>query len=197
MKKYEYTTNLKYDISVLDNDIRLELSFSDSMFDSITSSPIDENTGKIDVCFHKVLNREQEYLLTNLVNKHRSNTALYKLWCGECKKWFEIYSDGKPLYCDFCNVPFVSQYPFCGFKWLSSENKLRNWATVELFISYPAPFAIVPKNGIELDSIVVENTTPPRITEIQRDGFKCAFQVGSNNSVWANTSMQFSWRILP
>jgi DNA-directed RNA polymerase subunit RPC12/RpoP len=194
---YRYSVASRYDVGALDAAIRTHALFATAGFEGVSLRCDAGLSGDLVVIFTEVLSAEQEGYLRRLVARVGAQYAAYRQWCAVCEQWFEEVSDGQPVYCTRCGSPYLVDYPYGQYVWAEASDRMKRWAEVEFFVPYGRRLAVVPAGGVELADIIVENCSPPVILEVRRDGVRCAVQVGTNNAMWEDTVVRFSWKVIP
>jgi len=197
MGEYRYSVASKCDVGALDVAIRASSVFTAGTLIGVTLNCDVGLSGVLIVMFTTTLSESQEVVLRRLVARTGSQYAAYRQWCAVCNQWFEEVSDGQPVYCTRCGSPYLVDYPYGQYVWSEASDRMKRWAEVEFFVSYGRRLAVVPAGGVELTDITVENCSPPVILEVRRDGVRCAVQVGTNNAMWEDTVVRFSWKVVP
>jgi DNA-directed RNA polymerase subunit RPC12/RpoP len=197
MADYRYSVASKYDVGALDAAIRVETAFAAAGFEGVTLNCDTGLSGALVVQFTGALDETQEGLLRRLVARIGAQYSAYRQWCAVCEQWFEEISDGQPVYCERCGSPYLVDYPYGQYVWTEAGDRLKRWAEVEFFVPYGRRLAVVPIGGVELTDITMENCSPPVVLEVRRDGVRCAIQVGTNNAMWEDTVVRFSWKVVP
>jgi hypothetical protein len=197
MAEYRYSVASKYDIGALDVAIRASAEFASATLSGVTLNCDMGLGGTLTVIFTTDLSAEQEGALHRLVARLGAQYSAYRQWCAVCDQWFEEVADGQPVYCIRCGTPYLVDYPYGQYVWSEASARTKRWAEVEFFVAYGRRLAVVPAGGVELTDITVENCSPPVVLEVRRDGVRCAIQVGTNNALWEDTVVRFSWKVVP
>jgi DNA-directed RNA polymerase subunit RPC12/RpoP len=197
MAAYGYSVASKYNVGALDAAIRASSTFATVTLSGVTLNCDLGLGGTLAVIFATNLSVGQESALRRLVARLGAQYSAYRQWCAVCDQWFEEVSDGQPVYCIRCGSPYLVDYPYGQHVWSEASDRLKRWAEVEFFVAYGRRLAVVPAGGVELTDITVENCSPPVVLEVRQDGVRCAIQVGTNNAMWEDTVVRFSWKVVP